>query len=332
MTNQPQEQPAASGWNTNFPGSDKLPTVASDRLEEPTNDQIREQEAAMYALEAAKHVLAKNSAAAQTAKPKRVRDPKARKNHLKGAAITATAGLLVGGALYGVASSDVTPTVEQKPASDPAVEKANQTARDIANGTITILSKQGASIYSSTETSVGSEVATEMKNGKPDERLITYAFFNSEDGELTFSTTRVWYPKGVEHDKDYKISFADVTYDVMGTNSLYGKTGPITLDDVEQSLSEVDTITMKKADVTLHGASDSEGGSTHAPYVSMHDDGPDKNMSIAVYPNGLLDYDASIEGVEGESSFFQASDYANTITKSTLDEILAGVYSSPKQK
>ncbi len=262
MTTQPQEQPA-SGWNTKFPGSDQLPTTAPERPAEPTNEQIRDQEAALHALQAANHVLATSSPVVvpRRPNPNRVKDSETWQGNLKKAAIgtgsIALAGAAVGGLIHlGVAAANNVPTSEQgahQEAPKTTLDKINDTGRDLANGVITILAKPGSGAEAYGGESIGNKsavVGPDGKSGTKDdltkapESTISYDAVNNSIYVLSAQE----YPE----QKESSFSTVWVSIQLEADNPITLVKGQPKLEDFKQALAEENPVDVTDLKAKLH--------------------------------------------------------------------------------
>lgn len=212
------------------------------------------------------------------------------------------------------------PGIEQaQPASDAAVEKANETARDLANGIIKILAKPGSGAEAYRGDMVGNKTAVIGPDGKypsKDDNKTPESFvgFDPIAGEMYFSSTQGYFPNGVKND-DFESTSINLTFKVHKDNPIYDAKGQLQLADYEEAMSQPDTLELKLMEARLHAGIDP------APEVSVAENEAG-NLQATVYENGQFDdYPDKSEAAQGSEQFDGVAARAEQVAEAALEDL-----------
>lgn len=213
------------------------------------------------------------------------------------------------------------PGIEQaQPASDAAVEKANETARDLANGIIKILAKPGSGAEAYRGDMVGNKTAVIGPDGKypsADDNNTPESFvgFDPIAGEMYFSSVQGYFPNGIKHEEDFESTLVRITFKVAKENPIYDAKGQLQLTDYEQAMSQPDTLELKSMEASLHAGIDP------APEVSVAENEAGK-LQATVYENGQFDdYPGKSEATQGDEQFDGVAARADQVAEAALEDL-----------
>lgn len=242
-----------------------------------------------------------------------------------GAGVVTLGVAVVGGVSYARNSQNSAQSVsvpeQVQPVSGEAVKKANETARDLANGVIKILAKPGSGAKAYRGDMVGNKTAVIGPDGKfpsADDNKTPESFvgFDPAKGEMYVSSTQEYFPNGIKDQKHSEFTRILLTLEVDKDNSIYDAKGQLQITDYEKALSQPDTLQLKSVEAGLR-----TGGINPAPEVSVavNDEG---KLQATVYENGQYAKNPdTTKAAEGETTFGGVIVRANQIEEAALEDL-----------